>query len=156
MTTTYVFNTQMNYILCVVCFLSLSIIIYVVHFILGVGFFFNRQIYSNNSAVDISSLGLSRPLLCVTNLIECCSSDETGSDPIGSWTLPNGSVPPTSGTGIFMSAGLGAVSLTSLSSSVTAPSGIYSCEIEDANNVVRVLHLYAYQSGNTPSEFECE
>ena len=122
--------------------------------ILGVGFFFNRKIYSNNSAVEISSLGRYRPLLCVTNLVECCSSDETRSDAIGSWTLPNGSVPPTSGTGIFMSAGLSAVSLTSLSSSVTAPSGIYSCEIEDASNVVRVLHLYAYQSGNTPSELE--
>ena len=120
----------------------------------------NGQTYSNNTALPSSDIGeRSRALICLTDLLECCSSDETGSDArdatgsvaLGSWTLPSGSVAPSSGSSLTMSRGPSSVFLNR-GRFVTAPSGIYTCEIPDASRTTRVIYFYAYSPGQVPGK----
>ena len=122
----------------------------------------NGQTYSNNTALPSSNIGeRSRALICLTNLLECCSSYETesgpigaaGSGPLGSWTLPSGSVAPSSGSSLTISRGLSSVFLNR-GRFVTAPSGIYTCEIPDASRTTSVIYFYAYPPGQVPGKWE--
>ena len=117
-----------------------------------VEFFLNGQTYSNNTALSSSDIGeKAGALICLTNLLECCSSDGTGSGPLGSWTLPSGSVAPSSGSSLTMSRGLSSV-LLNRGRFVTAPSGIYTCEIPDSSRTTRVIYFYAYPPGQIPGK----
>ena len=83
-------------------------------------------------------------LLCVTpDNIACCSTAETGGDPLGNWYFPNGTqVPPDStGWNFYMTRGPGVVRLHRHTGGV---SGIYHCVIPNQSGVNQTLYVGLY------------
>ena len=112
----------------------------------------NGNVYPNNSAVvlETDSFGNLEDLWCVSDLAQCCSSTETGSDTLGSWTLPDGTVAQTTGTDLLVSWG---PSRVALSGRATIPTGVFTCMIPDASSTVRTVYLYVYAMGQTLGEY---
>ena len=113
----------------------------------------NGNIYPNNSAVvlETDNFGKLQDLWCVSDLAQCCSSTETGSSSLGSWTLPDGTVARTTGTNLLVSWGPSRVALRR-SGQATIPIGVFTCRIPDASSVVRAVYLYSYAMGQTLGE----
>ena len=85
------------------------------------------------------------PPLCVTpDNTTCCSTAETGGDPLGNWYFPNGTqVPPDSTAWLFYSTrGPGVVRLHR--SHTGGVSGIHHCEIPDQSGVNHTLYVGLY------------
>lgn len=101
--------------------------------------------YRNNSAVHIlRSESNFRFLICLTDLLECCSINASPT-PLGTWTLPNGLIASTPDSVVTLSRGPSSVSLSS--KKVDIPRGIYTCEIPDASGERKALHIYISQTG---------
>ncbi len=94
--------------------------------------------YPNNSIVDLSEIGLdNNSLVCYTDLITCCRGvDSTNGGGLGDWLFPNGSA--------VISRGISNVNMFSRNRNkqalllhrgvnATEPSGIFTCNIPDAN-----------------------
>ena len=84
------------------------------------------------------------PLLCVTpDNVTCCSTAETGGDPLGYWYFPNGTQVPTNDTGwlFYITRGPGVVRLHRRTRGV---SGIYHCVIPDQSGVNQTLDVRLY------------
>ena len=92
--------------------------------------------YANNSIISKAEISeTTNSLQCVTDKMPCC---QTGPK-VGEWYFPNGSVIPEqrNRTPFYVSRGdNGAVNLNHVNrSSISSPSGLFCCEIQDANSL---------------------
>ena len=111
----------------------------------GVGFFFNNNNLSNNSIVLLSDIGEgSGALLCLTGRERCCSTTR-GGERRGAWRFPNGSEVMLSGGNIYHERSYSSLSLNRRNNAV-GPTGIYTCAIPDAGNIVRTLVIGIYST----------
>ena len=113
------------------------------------------MLYSRNVAVDLTEIGASSDaLICLTTLMECCrGSDTNGAGALGNWMFPNGYIVSSqnSGASLSRSRGPSSVLLHHMNNAMT-PSGVYTCEIPDANNTNTELNIYLY-IGQLPGNY---
>ena len=116
------------------------------------GFLLDGQLYPNNSVVTVTDIGsiFMSALFCLTTRLECCSESETpnAASVTREWYLPDGR-PVTSASSPFIKSRVSsAVSLhRDLFSFITAPRGIYHCEIPDANGTSQDIYVGIYPQG---------
>ena len=105
------------------------------------------MLYSRNVAVDLTEVGAnSDALICLTTLMECCrGSDTNGAGAMGNWRFPDGSfvLSQSGGRSLSRSRGPSSVLLHRINDVMT-PTGVYTCEITDANNTNTELNIYLY------------
>ena len=105
------------------------------------------MLYSRNVAVDLTEVGASSDaLMCLTTLMECCRGiDTNGAGAMESWMFPDRSLVPSQndGSSLSRSRGPSSVLLHRINNAVT-PTGVYTCEIPDANNTNTELNIYLY------------
>ena len=105
------------------------------------------MLYSRNIAVDLTEVGAdSNALICLTTLMECCrGSDTNGAGSMGNWMFPDGSLVPSRSRGASISRlrGPSSVLLHRINNAMS-PSGVYTCEIPDADNTNTELNIYLY------------
>ena len=105
------------------------------------------MLYSRNVAVDLTEVGASSDaLICLTTLMECCRGiDTNGAGSMGDWRFPDGSFVPSQSGGASLSRNRGpsSVLLHRINNAMT-PTGVYTCEIPDANNSNTELNIYLY------------
>ena len=105
------------------------------------------MLYSRNVAVDLTEVGASSDaLICLTTLMECCRGiDTNGVGSMGNWRFPNGSLvsSQSGGPSLSRSRGPSSVLLHRINNAMS-PTGVYTCEIPDANNTNTELHIYLY------------
>ena len=110
--------------------------------------------YQNNSIVRSSTLREgSGTLICETPLETCCSTEETGSAPLGSWIMPDGST--EDGENLNIRRGPSKIYLKIRRDTLLLSfplSGMFTCIIPDSNNVVRSLYILMYSSFRRPGE----
>ena len=110
--------------------------------------------YLNNSAIALTAIGAdNNALICLTNFTTCCSNSETGgTDSLGDWRLPDGSLVPGGASGstasIIRTRGPSAV-LLHRRNNVMVPSGLFSCEVPDASGVLRFIYIFVGQVPGT-------
>ena len=105
------------------------------------------MLYSRNVAVDLTEVGASSDtLICLTTLIEYCRGiDTNGVGSMGNWRFPNGSLVSSQSGGPSLSRSRGPSSvLLHRINNVMSPTGVYTCEIPDANNTNTELNIYLY------------
>ncbi len=108
--------------------------------------------YPNNSIVDLSEIGLDdNSLVCYTDLMTCCRDDDNHNDGVlGDWRLPNNSV--------AISKGISNANMFSRNRNTQAlrlhrginasePSGIFICDIPDANLQDQQVYFGIYKMG---------
>ena len=98
--------------------------------------------YPNNSIVNITDVGEGDhfALLCLTDKRPCCGMPPNR---FGDWYYPNGSIVPQSGdrSSFYRNRGDdGQVRLHRRSNAMTT-TGIYSCEVPDASDVIRTFYV---------------
>ena len=94
------------------------------------------EIYRNGDNIIINEIGEGDDgaLVCVTDLIQCCRSDETGErGALGEWFYPDGSLVQLedSGDNFYRNRGTGIVRLNRRNDA-TSPTGQFCCVIPDA------------------------
>jgi hypothetical protein len=93
--------------------------------------------YSKGSSILIGEIGEGDDgaLLCVTDLIQCCRSEDTPGEfgPVGEWFYPSGSRVrfPGIGDDFYRNRGLGIISLNRRNNA-TSPTGQFCCVLPDA------------------------
>ena len=92
------------------------------------------KLYSNDSNILVSEIGErdnGQPLLCFTDLIQCCKSNDKKA--LGEWFYPNGSVVGLINTNeeFYKNRGPSRVRLHRREN-VTSPIGHFCCQIPDA------------------------
>lgn len=104
----------------------------------GVYLSLNGTLMGNESYVNITAIGEgeAEALLCLTDLYQFTNTD---SERVGNWYFPNQSVVATTGD-IYIKRGLGFVSLNR-NNSVTMPTGLFRCEILDANRTKQNIYI---------------
>ena len=116
---------------------------------LEVGLFLKGSIYSNHSLVNISDIGEgSAALHCFTNKSDCCRRSE--GQVSGEWYFPgNGSTVGTSGGAgsIYRNRGPSVVRLNRRNNAMM-PSGVFRCEIPDANGTNQNIYVGVYSVEN--------
>ena len=108
----------------------------------GVGLTLNSMNLTNNSIVANTDIGTGAiALVCTTTYVFCCSS----ANPETQWYFPNGSQVPNNPNlpyrrtrGVIV----GTVSLNRISESTTT--GIFHCDIPDANGYIQSLYVGIY------------
>ena len=116
------------------------------------GFLLNGQLYPNNSVVTLADIGtrIGLGLYCLTPSLECCSESETpnAASVTREWYLPDGR-PLTSANSPFIKSRVSsAVSLHSdRFSFITAPSGVFRCEIPDDSGTSQNIYVGIYPQG---------
>ena len=120
---------------------------------LDLGFLLNSRLYHNNSVVTLTDiranygLHIYRGIYCLTPSLECCSDSETSNaaSVTREWYLPDGR-PVTSHNSPFIKSRVSsAVSLHHDPFYFTpAPSGVYHCEIPDANGTSQNIYVGIY------------
>ena len=119
---------------------------------IGIGFLLRGRLYGNNSIVTISDIGVdSRSLLCLTNNIECCRQSDGffGVGNLGEWYFPNnGSAVRVNGAGgnMYKNRGPSVVRLHRRNSAMM-PTGVFHCEIPDANGIFKNVYIGVYLQG---------
>jgi len=106
----------------------------------GVGLSLNGMTLTNNSIVTNTVIGTdTAALLCTTTYTPCCSSDNQETQ----WYFPNGSqVPNNPALPYRRTRGPGRVILSRNTESTTT--GIFHCDIPDANGVTQSLYVGIY------------
>ena len=101
----------------------------------------NGVILANNSEISITLIGeeADKALLCATDLYQFYHETNNTLDNIGQWYFPNGSIIETNGH-IFVSRGLDVVRLHRRNN-VTMPTGMFVCEIPDANGTNQSIYI---------------
>jgi hypothetical protein len=120
----YVYGTCM----CVSC----------IYIIIDMEFLLSGQLYPNNSLVTLDGISI---LYCLTPSTECC-----GSSVSGEWYFPSGAAISSSSRIFVRSQVPSAVSLRRRSG--TPPTGMYRCEIPDANGTSQNIHVGIYPQGD--------
>ena len=115
-------------------------------FSLGLKLFLNGELYSSNVALNLTSIGEKQDSLrCVTPFTECCHRrDNSNTKNRGNWKFPNGkTLRNEHKNNIYRSRASSSV-LLHRKKNVFYPTGVYTCEIPDSNNITRVLHVHLY------------
>ena len=110
----------------------------------GLGFFLNGRVLSNNSIVLLSDIGEgSSALYCLTDGVECCIA-EAGANR-GAWRYPDRSNVGAARTDAFYYIeGYSSISLNKRSST-TGPTGTYTCSLPNSTETTpRNLHIGIY------------
>ena len=111
--------------------------------------------YQNNSLVTLEDIGDSddAALLCVTDLTACCRLP--ASNATGNWHFPNRTRVPSSGNqwDFHRTRGQMVVRLHRRRSGAT---GIYSCEIPDAMNVLQTIYIGVYSASTGEWYMHCD
>ena len=97
--------------------------------------------YHDNDTIDILGIGENNSaLICQTDLRPCCRSSGFRA---GEWYYPNGTVVLIEGTGESFYRNRGDDGTVRLNRRyyVNYPTGTYRCEIPDASNTIRTLHI---------------
>ena len=120
----------------------------------------NGAIIPNHSFILLDNIGESNEsLLCMTDLLACCRSEYTGGRwPLGDWFFPNDTAVPNTIIGylgryeempivwdFYRNRGPSVVRMHRRRGGVT---GIYRCEVPDANGVYQRMYVGLY-TGNT-------
>jgi hypothetical protein len=118
------------------------------------GFLLDGQLYRNNSVVNQIDIGTSffmSALFCLTPSLECCSDSETPNavSVTREWYLPDGR-PLTSDNSPFIKNRVSsAMSLHNDRFNFnTAPSGVYHCEIPDADGTRQNIYIGIFSQGD--------
>ena len=119
-----------------------------VNYLAGHEFFLQRLVLPPNSIVLLSEIGdESDALFCLTDRWQCCTDNAVGEG----WILPdNTSVNVDMSSDFYLARGLSSLRLNRMSS-VTAPTGIFTCSIRIAGSgglVQEQLYLGAYNNEN--------
>ena len=118
---------------------------------IGIGFLLRGRLYGNNSIVTISDIGVdSRSLLCLTNNIQCCRRFDGFLEKLGEWYFPNnGSAVRVNSAGdnMYRNRGLIVVRLHRRNNAMM-PTGVFRCEIPDANGVFKNIYIGVYLEGD--------
>ena len=87
-------------------------------------------------------------LFCLTPSLECCSDSETpnAASVTREWYLPDGRVVSSAGTVFSREQVSSAVAL--YRSGGTSPSGVFRCEIPDANGTSQNIYVGIYPQGD--------
>ena len=81
--------------------------------------------YANNTAINITDVGENdNAVLCRTDLTPCCRDPQKGN-----WRHPNGVLVHFSGANLYRNRGDMVVRLNRKSNAITAPTGLYCCEV---------------------------
>jgi len=108
----------------------------------GLGLSLNRVGYSNNSIVTITDIGTgSSALICTTSYRNCCfpRSPET------QWYFPNGSqIPNNPNLPFRRNRGTSPGRMILSHNSEGTTTGIFHCDILDANNVLQSIYVGIY------------
>ena len=121
---------------------------------LGLGFLLAGSLYSTDSSIDLTSIGEDRSaLMCLTPLTSCCRSSDTGTSSLGDWRYPDKALisSRSGGDSISRSRGPSSVILHRTNNAMS-PTGVYTCEIPDANGTTKQLDVYLYV-GQLPGQF---
>ena len=101
----------------------------------GVYISLKGKVYGNNSNILITDIGErgNGPLLCFTDLIQCCHNDHiSGNNALGEWFFPSGSAVGVDSTkDFYKSRGPSRVRLHR-KKNVTSLIGHFCCEVPDA------------------------
>ena len=115
----------------------------------GVRFSLNGTTYQNNSLVTLEDIGeWDDALLCLTDNTMCCARAQVpGHGILGDWYYPNGTGVSNSGEiwEFYRNRGQSVVRLNRRRGGVT---GIYHCEIPDANGVTQDIYVGLYTNDN--------
>ena len=108
----------------------------------GVYLTLGTQVYRNGGIIIINEIGEGddRALLCVTDLTQCCRSDETDRrGALGEWFYPDGALIQLedSGDDIYRNRGPSAVRLNRRNNA-TSPTGQFCCVVPDATFTNRI------------------
>ena len=116
-----------------------------------VSFFLNGRLLPNNSIVPPGDLGEdSGALYCLTDRTQCCSTEAGGE--LGVWRSPDGSdVSGSTTADVYLVRGFSSLLLNRRSSAVGL-TGVYTCVIPDAGNVLRTLYIGVWNN-DTDSKF---
>ena len=100
---------------------------------------FNEKLITNNSRAPITEIGEgnNEALLCLTDFHNF--NNDNDSLEVGNWYFPNKSLVETSGD-IYISRGHGVVRLHR-TKNVTTPTGMFRCEIPDANGTFQNIFV---------------
>ena len=111
----------------------------------GLSFFLDGRVFPNNSIVPPGDIGEgSCALYCLTDSTQCCSTEAGGE--LGVWRSPDGSdVSGSTTADVYLVRGFSSLLLNRRSSAV-GPTGVYTCLIPDAGNMLRILYLGIYNS----------
>ena len=96
--------------------------------------------YPNNSVINIEAIGRNGgALICQTNKRPCCRAPPNRA---GEWYYPNGTQVPTEGTrsAIYRDRGDEGQVRLNRKNDTTDPTGLYRCEVPDAQNIKRSLY----------------
>ena len=110
----------------------------------GVRFWLRGTTYQNNSLVTLEEIGeWEDALFCVTGQTGCCRPPYYTGSGLGHWFFPNGSRIPSSWGqwDFYRTRGQLMVNMHRRRGGVT---GIYSCEIPDARNVILTIYIGVY------------
>ena len=111
----------------------------------GVGLYLNGSVLSNNSIVLLSEIREGNSALyCLTDRTACCSIAAGGSR--GAWRFPNGTFIENNFPNIYRTRGFSSLFLNRRSSAV-GPTGVYTCLIPDARNILRTFYIGVYSAG---------
>ena len=101
-----------------------------------------ENLVTNISQVQIDGIGdgYNEALLCVTDFHKFNNNNINETFEYGNWYFPNKSLVETSGD-IYISRGRGVVRLHR-AENVTTPSGVFCCEIPDANGTIQKIFVY--------------
>ena len=102
----------------------------------GVFFTLGGQPYRNGSSILVGEIGEGdeAALLCVTDLVQCCRSEDTGGmGALGEWFYPNGSLVRVKDNGddFYRNRDLGIVRLNRRNNAMS-PTGQFCCVVPDA------------------------
>ena len=119
-----------------------------VNYLTGLEFYFQGYVLPPNCIVLLSDIGEeSDALFCLTDRRQCCTDNVDGEG----WTLPdNTAVNVDMSSDFYLARGLSSLRLNRMSS-VTAPTGIFTCSIRIAGSgglVQEQLYLGAYNNEN--------
>ena len=113
----------------------------------GVYLSLNGKIYANNSVISITEIGetdittipptlnSNNALQCITDKSPCCATQSRA----GEWFFPNKTIVPIEGNAMmtfYRNRGDdGTINLNRFNASVLSPTGLFCCEVPDAERV---------------------
>ena len=112
-------------------------------------FILRNQFYGNNSVVAVTDIGENdEALLCYTNSTACCRNNLRETNSTREWHFPNGSVVGMNDNGddFYGNRGPSVVRLNRRNNALM-PTGVFRCEVPDANGSSQSLYVGIYPSG---------
>jgi hypothetical protein len=111
-----------------------------------VSFFLNGRLLPSNSTVLLSDIGEGRnALYCLSDRELCCSSKAGAKR--GIWRFPDGMVVQADRSADFYRTRGYSSHLINRKDGVVEPTGVYTCLMPDAEDVLRTLYINVHDAG---------